>query len=201
MSYLKKLKAIPLYIEQQTELIRKGLEAEMGQPLVIFKGYESTYEQHITATAEENFYYSPFLSLPTPLSKEEKDSLQKAAKEVILKQVIPSFQAVKTFFEEDYYPNTRRSIGVSETPNGRAYYQSRIDYYTTLNLSAEEIHQKGITEVARIKKQMEAIVQKVNFKGTLQEFIAFLRTDSQFYAKTPEELLKHARNIAKKLDE
>ena len=201
LSYLKKLKAIPLYIEQQTELIRKGLEAEMGQPLVIFKGYESTYEQYITATAEENFYYSPFLNLPTPLSKEEKDSLQKAAKEVVLKQVIPSFQAVKTFFEEDYYPNTRKSIGVSETPNGRAYYQSRINYYTTLNLSAEEIHQKGITEIVRIKKQMEAIVQKVNFKGTLQEFIAFLRTDPQFYAKTPEELLKHARNIAKKLDE
>lgn len=201
LEYLNLLKAIPEYIDQQTQLIRKGLEAGMGQPLVIFKGYESTYEQHITLTAEENFYFSPFLKLPKPLSKSEKDSLQLAAKEVILEAVIPSFQSVKTFFEKEYYPNTRQSIGVSETPNGNAYYQSRIDFYTTLDLTPEEIHQKGLEEVDRIKAQMEEIVKEVDFKGSIKEFIQFLRTDPQFYAKTAEELLKHARNIAKKLDE
>jgi len=201
LNYLKKLKAIPNYIEQQTQLIRKGLEAGMGQPLVIFKGYESTYQQHITKTAEENFYYSPFLKLPNILSPSEKDSLLKAAKKVVLEDVIPSFQSVKIFFEKEYYPNTRKTIGVSETPNGKAYYQSRIDYYTTLELSPEQIHQKGLEEVVRIKAKMEAIVREVNFKGSLKEFIEFLRSDPQFYAKTPEELLKHARNIAKKLDE
>lgn len=201
LNYLKKLKAIPNYIEQQTQLIRKGLEAGMGQPLVIFKGYESTYQQHITKTAEENFYYSPFLKLPNILSPSEKDSLLKAAKKVVLEDVIPSFQSVKIFFEKEYYPNTRKTIGVSETPNGKAYYQSRIDYYTTLELSPEQIHQKGLEEVGRIKAKMEAIVREVNFKGSLKEFIEFLRSDPQFYAKTPEELLKHARNIAKKLDE
>jgi len=201
LNYLKKLKAIPNYIEQQTQLIRKGLEAGMGQPLVIFKGYESTYQQHITKTAEENFYYSPFLNLPNILSPSEKDSLLKAAKKVMLEDVIPSFQSVKIFFEKEYYPNTRKTIGVSETPNGKAYYQSRIDYYTTLELSPEQIHQKGLEEVGRIKAKMEAIVREVNFKGSLKEFIEFLRSDPQFYAKTPEELLKHARNIAKKLDE
>ncbi len=173
----------------------------MGQPLVIFKGYESTYEQHITTIAEENFYYSPFLNLPNPLTQEEKDSLQKAARTVISEQLIPSFESVKTFFEKEYYPTTRKSIGVSETPNGKAYYQSRIKFYTTLDLSPEEIHQKGLEEVSRIKKQMEAIVKEVEFKGSLKEFIAFLRTDPQFYAKTPEQLLAYARNIAKKLDE
>tara|TARA_S200000501_G_scaffold206004_1_gene193648 strand:- start:734 stop:2446 length:1713 start_codon:yes stop_codon:yes gene_type:complete len=201
LKYLEKLKAIPLYIQQQTELIRKGLDAGMGQPLIIFKGYESTYEQHITATAEENFYYSTFLKLPTQLSQEEIDSIQTAAKEVILENIVPSFKSIKKFFEDEYYPNTRKSIGISDTPNGKAYYQTRIDFFSTLDLSPEEIHQKGLDEVARIKAQMEAIVQEVNFKGTLEEFITFLRTDPQFYAKTPDELLKHARNIAKKLDE
>ena len=201
LKYLEKLKAIPLYIQQQTELIRKGLDAGMGQPLIIFKGYESTYEQHITATAEENFYYRTFLKLPTQLSEEEIDSIQIAAKEVILESVIPSFKSIKTFFEDEYYPNTRKSIGISNIPNGKAYYQTRIDFFSTLDLSPEEIHQKGLDEVARIKAQMEAIVQEVNFRGTLGEFITFLRTDPQFYAKTPDELLKHARNIAKKLDE
>ena len=201
LKYLTLLKAIPTYIDQQKELISKGLEAGIGQPLVIFEGYESTYEQHITPTAEENFYYSPFLNLPEPISKREKDSLREAAKEVILKSVIPSFMKVKSFFEATYYQNTRTAIGVSESPNGKEYYQSRIDFYTTLEMTPESIHKKGLEEVARIKKQMEAIIQEVKFKGSFSEFLRYLRTNPKFYAKTPDELLAHARNIAKKLDE
>ena len=201
LKYLTLLNAIPTYIDQQKELISKGLEAGIGQPLVIFEGYESTYEQHITPTAEENFYYSPFLNLPEPISEREKDSLREAAKEVILKSVIPSFMKVKSFFEATYYPNTRTAIGVSESPNGKEYYQSRIDFYTTLEMTPESIHKKGLEEVARIKKQMEAIIQEVKFKGSFSEFLRYLRTNPKFYAKTPDELLAHARNIAKKLDE
>lgn len=201
LKYLTLLKAIPTYIDQQKELISKGLEAGIGQPLVIFEGYESTYEQHITPTAEENFYYSPFLNLPEPISEREKDSLREAAKDVILKSVIPSFMKVKSFFEDTYYPNTRTAIGVSASPNGKEYYQSRIDFYTTLEMTPESIHKKGLEEVARIKKQMEAIIQEVKFKGSFSEFLRYLRTDPKFYAKTPDELLAHARNIAKKLDE
>ncbi len=201
LKYLTLLKAIPTYIDQQKELISKGLEAGIGQPLVIFEGYESTYEQHITPTAEENFYYSPFLNLPEPISEREKDSLREAAKEVILKSVIPSFMKVKSFFEDTYYPNTRTAIGVSTSPNGKEYYQSRIDFYTTLEMTPESIHKKGLEEVARIKKQMEAIIQEVKFKGSFSEFLRYLRTDPKFYAKTPDELLAYARNIAKKLDE
>ena len=201
LSYLKLLKSIPNYINQQSILIKKGIDAGISQPLVIFKGYQSTYEKHITLTAEENFYYTPFKNLPKQLSDYEKDSLIKAAKDVVLYDVIPAFKNVKDFFENIYYPYTRKSIGVSETPNGEEYYQSRIDYYTTLNETPKSIHEKGLKEVARIRKKMESIVDEVKFKGDLQQFITFLRMDPQFYAKTPEELLKHARNIAKKLDE
>ncbi|MFL2604606.1 MAG: DUF885 domain-containing protein [Flavobacteriaceae bacterium] len=201
LSYLKLLKSIPNYINQQSTLVKKGIDAGISQPLVIFKGYKSTYEKHITLTAEENFYYTPFKNLPKQLSDYEKDSLIKAAKDVVLYDVIPAFKNVKDFFENIYYPNTRKSIGVSETPNGEEYYQSRIDYYTTLNETPKSIHEKGLKEVARIRKKMESIVDEVKFKGDLKQFITFLRKDPQFYAKTPEELLKHARNIAKKLDE
>ena len=201
LSYLKLLKSIPNYINQQSTLIKKGIDAGISQPLVIFKGYRSTYEKHITLTAEENFYYTPFKNLPKQLSDYEKDSLIKAAKDVVLYDVIPAFKNVKDFFENIYYPYTRKSIGVSETPNGKEYYQSRIDYYTTLNETPRSIHEKGLKEVARIRKKMELIVDEVKFKGDLHQFITFLRKDPQFYAKTPEELLKHARNIAKKLDE
>ena len=201
LKYLNLLKAIPVYIDQQSALIEKGLNAGMGQPLIIFNGYSSTYEQHITKTPEENFYYSPFLKLPNQISKQEKDSLRQAAKKVVNQSVIPSFKKVKTFFEETYFPKTRVAIGVSEIPNGKEYYQSRIDFYTTLKMTPESIHEKGLEEVARINIKMLDIIKEVKFKGSLTEFITFLRTDSQFYAKTPEQLLAHARNISKKLDE
>ena len=202
IKYLKLLKAIPDYINQQKVLIKKGLDAGMGQPLVIFKGYESSYNLHITDSAEENFYYSPFLKLPSQLSKKDKDSLQLAARDVVSNEVIPAFKSVKEFFETTYYPNTRKKIGVSQTPSGADYYQSRIDFYTTQNNeSAESIHEKGLQEVSRIKKEMNLIVKGLGYKGSLKSFIKFLRTDPQFYPKTAEELLKHARNIAKKLDE
>ena len=202
INYLKLLKAIPDYINQQKVLIKKGLDAGMGQPLVIFKGYESSYNLHITDSAEENFYYSPFLKLPSQLSKKDKDSLQLAARDVVSNEVIPAFKSVKEFFETTYYPSTRKTIGVSQTPNGSDYYQSRIDFYTTqTNESAESIHEKGLQEVSRIKKEMKLIVKGLGYKGSLKSFIKFLRTDPQFYPKTADELLKHARNIAKKLDE
>tara|TARA_Y200000002_G_scaffold234976_1_gene194099 strand:+ start:478 stop:2184 length:1707 start_codon:yes stop_codon:yes gene_type:complete len=202
IKYLKLLKAIPDYINQQKVLIKKGLDAGMGQPLVIFKGYESSYNLHITDSAEENFYYSPFLKLPSQLSKKDKDSLQLAARDVVSNEVIPAFKSVKEFFENTYYPSTRKTIGVSQTPNGSDYYQSRIDFYTTqTNESAESIHEKGLQEVSRIKKEMKLIVKGLGYKGSLKSFIKFLRTDPQFYPKTADELLKHARNIAKKLDE
>ena len=202
IKYLKLLKAIPDYINQQKVLIKKGLDTGMGQPLVIFKGYESSYNLHITDSAEENFYYSPFLKLPSQLSKKDKDSLQLAARDVVSNEVIPAFKSVKEFFETTYYPSTRKTIGVSQTPNGSDYYQSRIDFYTTqTNESAESIHEKGLQEVSRIKKEMKLIVKELGYKGSLKSFIKFLRTDPQFYPKSADELLKHARNIAKKLDE
>ena len=99
IKYLKLLKAIPDYINQQKVLIKKGLDAGMGQPLVIFKGYESSYNLHITDSAEENFYYSPFLKLPSQLSKKDKDSLQLAARDVVSNEVIPAFKSVKNFLK------------------------------------------------------------------------------------------------------
>ncbi len=201
LKYLKVLKAIPKYIEQQKILIKKGLDAGMGQPLVIFKGYESTYNKHITKNAEENFYYSPFLSLPKSLGHQTIDSLKKAGKDAVEKHIIPTFKDVKLFFEKEYFLNTRKKIGVSNTPNGINFYQNRIDYYTTLDFTPKEIHDIGLNEVKRIKKKMLQIINDLNYNKGFDSFINFLRTDPQFYSKSPENLLINARNISKKLDE
>lgn len=199
-SYLNRLNALPDVVNQYVPILRKGLEKGVSQPRVIFNGYESTYDSQIVSNYKDSYYYGPFKNLPNSLSQSQKDSLLSAAKTAIEKNVIPSFKKVKSFFEEEYFPKTRRTIGVSETPNGAAYYQNRIEYYTTLDLTADEIHQTGLKEVARIKSEMEKIIDEVNFKGSFADFLQFLRTDEQFYAKTADELLMIARDMAKRAD-
>lgn len=199
--YLAMLKAIPLFVAQNISLIQKGIDAGISQPKVIFKGYEKSYLQHINANAEDNFYYQPFLQLPSSLSTPIKDSLTAEAKQVITQEVVPAFQDIKHFFEKKYLPNTRENIGVSSTPNGAAYYKNRIAFYTTLPLTAEEIHQIGLDEVKKIRNAMEAIIAEVDFQGSFEDFFTYLRTDARFYAQSPEELLMRARDISKRLDE
>ncbi|GAA3553285.1 DUF885 domain-containing protein [Snuella lapsa] len=200
-NYLNKLKAIPSFVDQHFENLREGLKKGMSQPRVIFKGYESTYNTHIVANYEDSFYYSPFKALPNDLSQTQKDSVLAVAKDVIEKVVTTQFKRIKTFFETEYLPKTRTSLGVSEAPNGNAFYQNRINYYTTsTEYTAEDIHQIGLKEVARIKAEMEKIIKALHFKGSFSDFFQFLRTDAQFYAKTPNALLMSARDIAKRAD-
>lgn len=201
-SYLNKLNAIPNYVDQYLPLISEGLEKGVSQPLVIFNGYESTYNDHITDNYESNYFYSPFKNLPKNLSENQKDSVLIEAKKAIEKNVVPQFTRIKGFFENEYYPNTRTAIGVSETPKGSQFYQDRINYYTTSKTyTAEKIHQIGLSEVDRIKKEMIKIIEELNFQGSFDDFFKFLRTDDQFYATTPKELLMYARDISKRADE
>lgn len=199
--YLNKLNAIPEFVNQNLENLRKGLEKGVSLPLVIFKGYESSYNDHIVENFEDSFYYSPFKNLPSDLSESQKDSVLTAAKKAIEENVTPQFKRIKTFFETEYLPKTRTSLGISETPKGNDFYQNRINFYTTsTQYSADDIHQIGLKEVARIKAEMEQIIKDLNFKGSFADFFRFLRTDKQFYAETPEQLLMIARDMAKRAD-
>jgi uncharacterized protein (DUF885 family) len=200
--YLTKLNAIPSRVNQFLPLLREGLEKGVSQPSVIFNGYESSYNDHIIENFEKSYFYQPFNNLPKTLTSTQKDSVLIAAKVAITTNVIPQFKLVKTFFEDEYFPKTRTSIGISETPNGNAYYQNRINYYTTsTQYSADDIHSIGLQEVARIKTEMEKIISELNFQGSFSEFLNFLRTDPQFYATSPEQLLMIARDMAKRADE
>tara|TARA_B100001063_G_scaffold8454_2_gene6552 strand:- start:1156 stop:2892 length:1737 start_codon:yes stop_codon:yes gene_type:complete len=200
--YLDQLNAIPDRVNQFLPLLREGLEKGVSQPRVIFKGYESSYNDHIVSDFKESYFYTPFNDLPRALSLSQKDSILTAAEVAITKHVIPQFKVVKTFFEEEYYPKTRSAIGISEIPNGKEYYQNRINYYTTsTQYSADAIHQIGLDEVARIKNEMEKIILELEFQGSFSEFLDFLRTDPQFYATSPEQLLMIARDMAKRADE
>jgi len=202
IEYLNKLNSLPEFVNQNLTNIRIGLEKGVSQPLVIFDGYESTYDDHITNNYLNNYFYSPFKNLPKDISQSQSDSILKAAKISINEIVVPQFKKIKKFFEKEYYPKTRTKIGISSTPNGKEYYQNRINYYTTSKeYTAEKIHQIGLDEVARIKSEMKKIIKELKFQGSFEDFFKFLRTDNQFYADTPKELLMYARDIAKRADE
>lgn len=199
--YLRKLNSLTEFVEQHFVNLREGLERGVSQPKVIFEGYESTYNDHIVNDFKESPFYKPFQNLPASLNQSQRDSVLTVAKNTIEQIVVPEFKRIKTFFETEYLPKTRTTLGVSETLNGKAYYKNRIDFYTTSSqYSADDIHQIGIKEVARIKAEMQKIIKELNFKGSFADFFEFLRTDKQFYATSPKEILMIARDMAKRAD-
>lgn len=202
INYLRVLNAIPDFVDQHFDNLRAGLEKAVSQPKIIFKGYESTYNDHIVDNYADSFFYSPFLNLPEQLTPKQRDSILTEGRKAIEEVVVPQFKRIKEFFETEYLPNTREAIGVSDRPGGAEYYQDRINFYTTsTQYTAQDIHDIGLKEVARIRAHMEEIIRELEFEGSFEDFLSFLRTDEQFYAKTPRELLMIARDMAKRADE
>ena len=200
--YLNLLNDMPRHVDEYFLLIDKGLKKGVSQPRVIFKGYESTYETHLVDDFKDSYFYGPFKNLPNDLSQQQKDSVLSAAKNSIEQSVTPQFKRIKTFFEENYFPNTRTTLGVSATPGGDVYYQNRINFYTTsTQYTAKDIHEIGLSEVKRIRGEMQKIITELGFKGSFDDFLLFLRTDEQFYAKSGKELMMIARDMAKRADE
>lgn len=199
--YLRTLNAIPEFADQHFELMREGLRRRNSQPRVMFEGYEATYNDHIVTDYRQSAFYEPFMSMPEQWDATFRDSVLEAARVAIENNVVSTFKAIKQFFETEYLPNTRTEIGVSATPGGTEFYQNRINYYTTSpNYTAVDIHRIGLQEVARIKAEMQQIIAAVGFQGSFAEFLEFLRTDPQFYVTRPDDLLREARDIAKRID-
>ncbi|MEP7375350.1 MAG: DUF885 family protein [Chitinophagaceae bacterium] len=199
-NYIKRLKDIPRHVEENLALMRRGLKLGICQPRSILKGYENTYEQHIVSDPAKSVFWKPFLQKPFGITDEEWKVISAEGKVAVQQYAIEGFRKIKSFFDEEYLPGTRTTIGVSNFPDGLAYYQDRANHYTSTDLSYEEIYQLGLKEVARIKTEMLQVIKDVKFNGGLKEFITGLRTDPKFYVTTPEQLLKEASYIAKKAD-
>ena len=201
IDYFERLDRLPKRIDYNLDLLKAGLEEGISQPKAVFPNYAPTYNKHIVTDVTQSEFYKPFLELPESFSATLRDSIIDAAKVSVQTNAIDQYKKIKDFFEKDYFPNTRKGLGVSTIPNGEAFYQNRINYYTTSNqYTADDIHEIGLKEVARIKSEMNKIIADLKFEGTFADFFQFLRTDEQFYAKTPKELLMFARDIAKRID-
>ena len=199
-NYLARLAAFKVYFEQNIEWMKKGLEQGFTQPAAVLKGYEQSISALITTNPEDSVFYAPFKRQIDFLSDAELNAFQQKAKATIEQTVTPSYQAYYDFMVETYIPNARKKIGIKSVPNGKAYYQSQVEHYTTTTMKPEQIHKLGLQEVARIRAEMAGIIESVGFEGSFSEFLTFLRTDPQFYASTGEALLKEASFIAKNMD-
>lgn len=199
-TYLARLQQVPRFFSQNMAWMRKGLETGLTQPQAVLAGYEESITAYIVDDVTQSEFYKPFLTNTAGLSDTEFTALQNKAKTIIKEQVIDAYKNYLTFFNEEYQPGARTEIGISATPNGEALYANRAKYYTTTDMTPKEIHALGLQEVARIRAEMEEVIKHVGFEGTFAEFVHFLRTDPQFYATTPEALLKEASYIAKKMD-
>jgi uncharacterized protein (DUF885 family) len=198
--YIARMRAMPRYFGEQIELMRQGLETGMTLPRVTLEGYEVTIASHVVDEIERSVFWAPFAKLPPTVPASEHDRLRAAGAAAIRDGAVAAYRAFLRFMVDEYLPATRTTLGASELPDGRDYYRYRIRHFTTLDLSPEEIHRIGRAEVERIRAEMEEVISQVGFDGGFSEFLTFLRTDPRFYAETPEELLKEAAWIAKRMD-
>ncbi|MDQ1060897.1 DUF885 family protein [Stenotrophomonas sp. SORGH_AS_0282] len=200
-NYIARLNDVPRYFDQQTDNMRAGLKRGFSVPRAVLDGREVS----IATVAElkdptQSPLYAPFKKLPASIPAAEQTQLQAQARQAISASVVPAFVKLRTFFVGEYVPQARTTLAAEALPDGKAYYQQQIHEYTTLDLTPQQIHEIGLKEVARIQKEMNDVIKEVKFKGSFADFLAFLRTDPQFYAKTPDELLHRAAWISKRVD-
>lgn len=205
-AYIAQLNDVPRHFDQQTDNMRAGLARGFSVPRAVLDGREGSIAAVATLkdpTAAA--LYAPFKQMPAKIPAAEQQALREAAQAAIRDSVIPAFARLQTFFREEYVPAARTTLAASAMPGGQAWYRQQIREYTTLDLGPEQIHRIGLEEVARIRGEMDAIIDQLGFAGRspetrFQDFLQFLRTDPQFYATEPQRLLERAAWIAKRVD-
>jgi uncharacterized protein (DUF885 family) len=198
--YIARLTDMPRYLAENTDNLRQGIADGVTMPKAVLAGLLQTFDAIVVAQAEDSSFYVPFQNMAAAVSESDAAELAAKAKNVIEEQVLPAYTALAKFMHEEYYPAATEVLGASERPDGAKFYADMVRYYTTVDISPEDVHQLGLSEVARIRSEMADIIQEVKFEGSFADFLLFLRTDPQFYAKTEKELMMYASYVGKQID-
>ncbi|SFU51942.1 DUF885 domain-containing protein [Pseudoduganella namucuonensis] len=200
-AYVAQLNDVPRYFRDEIANMRAGLKRGFTPPRVTLAGRDGSIA---AVTGEKDpqklVFYKPFREMPASIPADEQARLREAALKAIREAVVPAHEELLEFMRAEYIPGATEALAAESLPDGKAYYQSKIAEFTTTAMSAEQIHQTGLAEMAKIRAEMLDVMRQVKFEGDLPAFLQFLRTDPRFYAKTPEELLMRAAHIAKRFD-
>ncbi|MET0266654.1 MAG: DUF885 family protein, partial [Duganella sp.] len=199
--YIAQLRDVPRYFDEQIVNLRAGLARGFTPPQVTLTGRDASITSVTdAASAQETVYYQPFKSMPATMPAALQEQLRAQGVQAIDAAVKPSFVRLLKFMREEYVPGARQELAAERLPDGKAYYQSKIVEFTTTDMTADQIHQIGLSEMANIRAEMHEVIKQTGFQGDLPAFLTFLRTDPQFYAKTPQELLMRSAWVAKQVD-
>src|SRR5215813_142230 len=198
--WIARLHAFPVLMDQTIAVMRQGKRERMVHPKVIMQRLPGQIDKQLVTDPTKSGFYKPFLHFSKNISPSDQQRLQTAARQAIEQQIVPAFQIFKQFFVSEYLPACYDQVGAWQLPHGDELYAFDVRRYTTTNQTPEQVHETGIREVARINAEMQQVMQQTGFKGSRQEFFNFLRTDPQFFYKTPDDLFEAYKAIAKTVD-
>lgn len=199
-SYVARLGNIKIYMQKAMERLRSGLQAGWTQPCEPMLGYEKSIQIHLVDDARDSRFMEPFANKPASISKAQFAKLERKARAVVKRQVLPALKGFNEFYLTEVKPACRNEVGTDSMPNGAEYYAHRVRQFTTTQQTPDEVHQTGLSEVARIKSEMLDVIDQAGFKGSFQEWLDYLRDTPDFYPKTPQERMQIVSTISKKMD-
>ncbi len=198
--YIARLAGFSEQIDQLIALMKRGVETKWVPPAVPLRSVPAQIEGQITDDPAKSPAFSPFTRFPQDISAADRARFTDSGRKVIAESFMPALKKLDAFIKETYLPACRKDVGASSLPDGEAFYQYSIRRQTTTDLTAKQIHEIGLKEVARIRKEMEDVIRGAGFKGSFAEFLTFLRTDPRFYYTKAEDLFAGYSAIAKQAD-
>ena len=200
MDWIARIAGLEARIEQTIELAERGRREGMTSPRILMERMPAQLKLQVVDSAKESPLWAVFETIPDSFTPTERESIRAAATEAIEDKALPAYRKLNDYFHDTYMPAARESIGLSELPNGSAWYEHLARSFTTTHMTPDDIHRLGLEEVARIRSEMIEVIEEVEFEGSFNDFLVFLRTDPQFYFETPEELYTEYLAASKRID-
>lgn len=200
-AWLARLEATPAYYEQNLANLQRGIKTKYTQPRIVADRVLEVARKQASTKPEDSSLLLPFARMPSSIPATAQEEYRSKALASVRDRILPAQKKFADFMEKDYLRAARPKLAWRTVPNGESSYKFFVRQETTTQMTPDEIHQLGQSEVARIRGLMEQTIAETGFKGSFADFLQMLRTDARFYAKTPEELLEKASEIAKRSDD
>ncbi len=198
--YIGRMRDLPRYFDDEMVNMRAGLARGFSVPRATLEGRDASISAFLADDVSKSPFHKAFDAMPATIPAVEQQTLRAEGEAAIRDAVQPAYRKLLEFYRTEYLPKTRTTVGAHDLPDGDAFYRAQIREYTTTDLGPEEIHQLGLKQVAQIEAEMRRTMAETGFKGSFEDFLKFLKTDPQFIAKTPDELMGVSSYVAKRTD-